>query len=165
MLKRVVIVVLGVMAAAPAFAEELKPTEARKFIAGKLFAFNCFEGTRGSGRIFNDGSVAGSVQIGGSGPAAQLSSRSTSPGSSPRSPRRPCKPVRGISERLARRYQAQLGLRVLEVPVKLRPYALSLVWHPRLDGDAGQRPRRVEGHHGRGRRGRSVSSPHRGSGR
>ena len=32
---------------------------ARRFVAGKLFAFTCFEGTTGSGRIFNDGSVAG----------------------------------------------------------------------------------------------------------
>ena len=68
MLKRMAIVVLGLMASAPAFSEELKPEEARKFIAGKLFAFNCFEGTRGAGRIFADGSVAGAVQIGGTGP-------------------------------------------------------------------------------------------------
>jgi hypothetical protein len=68
MLKRMAIVVLGLMASAPAFSEELKPEEARKFIAGKLFAFNCFEGTRGAGRIFADGSVAGAIQIGGSGP-------------------------------------------------------------------------------------------------
>ena len=68
MLKRMAIVVLGLMASAPAFSEDLKPEEARKFIAGKLFAFNCFEGTRGAGRIFADGSVAGAVQIGGTGP-------------------------------------------------------------------------------------------------
>ena len=68
MLKRMAIVVLGLMASAPAFSEDLKPEEARKFIAGKLFAFNCFEGTRGAGRIFADGSVAGAVQIGGNGP-------------------------------------------------------------------------------------------------
>jgi hypothetical protein len=68
MLKRMAVVVLGLMASAPAFSEELKPEEARKFIAGKLFAFNCFEGTRGAGRIFADGSVAGAIQIGGSGP-------------------------------------------------------------------------------------------------
>ena len=68
MLKRMAIVVLGLMASAPAFSEDLKPEEARKFIAGKLFAFNCFEGTRGAGRIFADGSVAGAIQIGGTGP-------------------------------------------------------------------------------------------------
>lgn len=44
-----------------------------------------------------------------------------------------------ISERLAKRYEEALGLQLLEVPVKLRPYALSLVWHPRVDGDAGHR--------------------------
>jgi DNA-binding transcriptional LysR family regulator len=44
-----------------------------------------------------------------------------------------------ISERLAQRYEAPLGLRRLEAPVKLRPYALSLVWHPRVDSDAGHR--------------------------
>lgn len=44
-----------------------------------------------------------------------------------------------VSERLARLHEASLGLRVLEAPLKLRPYALSLVWHPRVDGDAGHR--------------------------
>lgn len=44
-----------------------------------------------------------------------------------------------ISERVARRYNALFGLEILPVPVKLRPYALSLVWHPRVDGDAGHR--------------------------
>jgi hypothetical protein len=72
MYKRVAMVVLGLMASAPAFSEELKPEEARKFVAGKLFAFNCFEGTRGTGRIYADGSVAGSIQIGGSGPVRHV---------------------------------------------------------------------------------------------
>ena len=42
--------------------------EARRFIAGKHFSYNCFEGTNGHGRIYADGSVAGYIQIGGSGP-------------------------------------------------------------------------------------------------
>ena len=42
-----------------------------------------------------------------------------------------------ISERIARRLAPGLGLEVFEVPLTLRPYALSLVWHPRFDGDAG----------------------------
>ena len=66
------VIVLGLLASTPAFAEELKPEEARRFIAGKLFAFNCFEGTRGAGRIYADGSVAGSVQFGGSGPVRNV---------------------------------------------------------------------------------------------
>src|SRR4051812_28364319 len=72
MLKRMAIVVLGLVASAPAFSEELKPEEARKFIAGKLFAFNCFEGTRGAGRIFADGSVTGSIQFQGQGPVRNV---------------------------------------------------------------------------------------------
>jgi hypothetical protein len=72
MFKRMAVIVLGLMASAPAFAEELKPEEARRFIAGKLFAFNCFEGTRGAGRIYADGSVTGSIQFGGSGPVRNV---------------------------------------------------------------------------------------------
>jgi hypothetical protein len=72
MLKRAAIVVLGLVASTPAFAEQLKPEEARRFVAGKLFAFNCFEGTRGAGRIYADGSVAGSVQFGGKGPVRHV---------------------------------------------------------------------------------------------
>lgn len=44
-----------------------------------------------------------------------------------------------ISERIAKRFASTFSLELLEVPVKLRPYALSLVWHPRLDGDGGHR--------------------------
>jgi DNA-binding transcriptional LysR family regulator len=44
-----------------------------------------------------------------------------------------------ISERIAIRFAASLSLELLEVPVKLRPYALSLVWHPRMDGDPAHR--------------------------
>ena len=51
-----------------AAAEQLNYEAARQFVAGKLFAFTCFEGTRGAGRIYGDGSVAGNVQFGGSGP-------------------------------------------------------------------------------------------------
>jgi DNA-binding transcriptional LysR family regulator len=44
-----------------------------------------------------------------------------------------------ISERLALLMAPQLGLRIVESPLPLRPYALQLVWHPRQDGDAGHR--------------------------
>ena len=37
--------------------------EARRFVAGKVFAFACFDGTRGAGRIFEDGGAAGAVQF------------------------------------------------------------------------------------------------------
>jgi hypothetical protein len=52
----------------PAFADEMKAEEARHFVVGKLFSYNCFEGTRGAGRIYSDGSVAGTIQVRGSGP-------------------------------------------------------------------------------------------------
>lgn len=44
-----------------------------------------------------------------------------------------------VSERIARRYESALGLRILKVPLELRPYALSLVWHPRVDGEDSHR--------------------------
>jgi hypothetical protein len=73
MLGRSIVVIAGVMAAwsqalAPAAAGELKPEEAKHFIAGKYFSYNCFEGTAGAGRINADGSVVGTIQIRGSGP-------------------------------------------------------------------------------------------------
>jgi hypothetical protein len=63
--------VLGVVAAgaviAPAMAGMMNAEEARKFVAGKVFAFTCFDGTRGAGRILDDMGAAGAVQFNGSG--------------------------------------------------------------------------------------------------
>jgi DNA-binding transcriptional LysR family regulator len=44
-----------------------------------------------------------------------------------------------ISERVATIMAPALGLRVVEPPLPLDPYALSLVWHPRFDGDHAHR--------------------------
>src|SRR6185437_9823733 len=66
MLRRCV-VLTGLLAAFPASAGEMSATEARHFIVGKMFHYTCFEGTRGQGRIYPDGSVAGSIQVRGSG--------------------------------------------------------------------------------------------------
>ena len=64
------IAVLGLtllaVASVSASAQELGPDQARTFIAGKLFAYNCFDGTRGVGRIFADGSIIGTIQPPGS---------------------------------------------------------------------------------------------------
>ena len=38
----------------PAFAGSMNADEARRFVAGKVFAFTCFDGTRGAGRILDD---------------------------------------------------------------------------------------------------------------
>jgi hypothetical protein len=60
-------VTAGVMIA-PALAGSMTGEEARKFVAGKVFAFTCFDGTRGAGRILDDMGAAGAVQFSGSGP-------------------------------------------------------------------------------------------------
>ncbi len=54
-------------AASSAVADPMNAEQARAFVAGKLFAFNCFDGTSGQGRIYNDGSVAGVVKFMGRG--------------------------------------------------------------------------------------------------
>ena len=69
-------IVLGAVAAgavmAPALAGQMNADEARKFVAGKVFAFTCFDGTRGAGRVLDDGGAAGAVQFAGSGPVRHL---------------------------------------------------------------------------------------------
>ena len=57
----------------PALAGQMmNADEARKFVAGKVFAFTCFDGTRGAGRVFEDGGAAGAVQFSGAGPVRHL---------------------------------------------------------------------------------------------
>jgi hypothetical protein len=58
----------ALLAAGPAIAgETMSAEEARRFVVGKMFTYNCFEGTRGQGRILHDGSVVGSIQFQGAG--------------------------------------------------------------------------------------------------
>ena len=69
--------VLGAVTAgaviAPALAGQMmNADEARRFVAGKVFAFTCFDGTRGAGRVFEDGGAAGAVQFSGSGPVRHM---------------------------------------------------------------------------------------------
>ena len=66
--QRLALVLAALVGAGAAQAEEIRASEARNFIAGKHFSYSCFDGTTGNGRIYADGSVAGYVQIGGSGP-------------------------------------------------------------------------------------------------
>ena len=69
-------IVLGAVAAtamfAPAIAGSMNADEARRFVAGKVFAFTCFDGTRGAGRILDDLGAAGAVQFSGAGPVKHL---------------------------------------------------------------------------------------------
>src|SRR5438128_8933437 len=68
MIARFAVVVATLLAASLACAEPLSPDAARRFVAGKLFAFACFDGSRGAGRVYGDGSVIGTIQLRGSGP-------------------------------------------------------------------------------------------------
>src|SRR5215208_2357523 len=56
----------------PALAGAMNADEARRFVSGKVFAFTCFDGTRGAGRILDDLGAAGSVQFSGSGPVRHV---------------------------------------------------------------------------------------------
>ncbi len=64
---RACFVLVGLVASLPALAGEMTVAEARHFIVGKMFSYTCFEGTRGQGRVYPDGSVAGSIQVRGEG--------------------------------------------------------------------------------------------------
>jgi hypothetical protein len=63
MLMRAAVVCTCVLWASSVAAEELGPDQARAFIVDKLFAYSCFDGTTGRGRIFSDGSVVGTIQV------------------------------------------------------------------------------------------------------
>jgi len=56
----------------PALAGTMSAEEARRFVSGKVFAFSCFDGTRGTGRILEDLGAAGTVQFSGSGPIRHI---------------------------------------------------------------------------------------------
>src|SRR6516164_10157628 len=68
MQKRAAILCIAqVLMASSTVAEELGPEQAKAFVVGKLFAYTCFDGTAGMGRIFADGSVVGTIRPGGRG--------------------------------------------------------------------------------------------------
>src|SRR5450755_1002420 len=68
--------VLGALTAAaviaPVLAGMMTADEARRFVAGKVFAFTCFDGTRGAGRVLDDMGAAGAVQFAGAGPVRHI---------------------------------------------------------------------------------------------
>jgi hypothetical protein len=92
MFRRIAAVMVCLLPALPAAAGELKPDEARRFVVGKLFAYNCFDGTRGAGRIYNDGSVSGTVQFRGSGPVRHV----TLPAGTLKTGQKVCATVKGM---------------------------------------------------------------------
>jgi hypothetical protein len=72
MMARLAIVIVALVACSSALAESLDAEVARRFVVNKLFAFTCFEGSRGAGRIYGDGSVIGTIQFRGSGPVRSV---------------------------------------------------------------------------------------------
>ena len=56
----------------PALAGMMNADEARRFVAGKVFAFTCFDGSRGTGRVLDDLGAAGSIQFSGAGPVRHV---------------------------------------------------------------------------------------------
>ena len=68
MIRTGLLALTAILFAASASAETLSAKQARAFVAGKLFAYNCFDGTTGVGRINNDGSAAGTIRILGKDP-------------------------------------------------------------------------------------------------
>jgi hypothetical protein len=60
------------LAAGPAMAQTMNAEAAKRFVAGKLFAYTCIDGSRGLGRIYADGSVIGTIQMNGSGPVKSV---------------------------------------------------------------------------------------------
>ena len=69
MIARCAIVIVILLAFRPAVAESLNADAARGFVVGKLFAFNCFDGSRDA----DDGSVVGTIQFQGVGPVEWVS--------------------------------------------------------------------------------------------
>ncbi len=67
MIARYAVVVVALFVSGSAAAESLDADGARRFVVGKLFAFTCFEGSRGAGRVYDDGSIVGIIQFRGSG--------------------------------------------------------------------------------------------------
>src|SRR5499427_5270424 len=68
MIARYTTLLASLLAAGPALAESLDANAAQRFVLGKRFAFTCFDGSSGAGRINADGSVVGTIQVRGSGP-------------------------------------------------------------------------------------------------
>jgi hypothetical protein len=67
MIARYALGIVAILASAPALAQSLDAAAAQRFVLGKLFDFTCFDGSRGSGRVYDDGSVIGTIQFRGTG--------------------------------------------------------------------------------------------------
>ena len=61
MVARHAVAVVTLLSFSPALAENLDAEAARRFIVGKLFTFTCADGSRGAARVYDDGSVIGTI--------------------------------------------------------------------------------------------------------
>ena len=60
------------LAGIPLYMQCKKRIVEGKFVANKMFAFTCFDGTRGVGKITDDGAAAGAVQFSGTPQARNM---------------------------------------------------------------------------------------------
>jgi hypothetical protein len=67
MLRFGALIAVAALSVVPAHAQQMNAREARAFVVGKMFTYQCFEGTRGAGRIMENGAVAGTIQFRGNG--------------------------------------------------------------------------------------------------
>jgi hypothetical protein len=65
--KRTIFAAIFLFAASSAQAQTMTADQAKEFVSGGLFSYRCFDGTVGGGRIFSDGSAAGSIRVMGRG--------------------------------------------------------------------------------------------------
>ncbi|HRF07858.1 MAG TPA: hypothetical protein PL193_04330 [Xanthobacteraceae bacterium] len=72
MIRSGLLAIAAILFASSASAESLSAKQARTFVAGKLFSYQCFDGTTGVGRIHNDGSAAGTIRIAGKDPTRHV---------------------------------------------------------------------------------------------
>ncbi len=146
--QRLALVMAALVCAVPAKAEEMRADEARHFIAGKHFAYNCFRRHQRNGRIYPDGSVAGYIQPGGKGPALAMwccrpaRCARTATASARRCARLPFEPcfISTASARYASAARSRPGLRLLQFHEARHPRGsaarteLPAAWRPRLGG-------------------------------
>ena len=87
------VVLVQVLVPGSAVADPLDADAAARFVVGRVFAFSCYDGTRGAGRIQSDLSVAGTIQVKGNGPVRFVT---LPPGTLKVKGRNVCAAVRGV---------------------------------------------------------------------
>jgi hypothetical protein len=135
----IAVVALCVLSTSSAMTEPMNVDTARRFVVGKHFAYNCFDGTRGAGHINGDGSVAGTIQFRGSGPvryvrlpAGTLRVKGQAVCASLRGiPFEPCFNLNRTDNRSFRGSVSGLSFAYCDFTRRFqRPHAVHTTWHP-----------------------------------